>query len=89
MPKQSKPKPYLMQPSHKNWRKFCDELEGPNGCNFKEGANGITFSCNNDGYRPKARAILSRMGADVERSLEYFDQNGGYCDCEILFNVDK
>jgi hypothetical protein len=31
------------------------------------------------------------MGAtdeDLLITLDYFDANGGYCDCEILLNVD-
>jgi hypothetical protein len=31
------------------------------------------------------------MGADdedVATTLTYFDERGGYCDCEILLNVD-
>jgi hypothetical protein len=25
---------------------------------------------------------------DVVASLDYFNEHGGHCDCEILFNVD-
>jgi hypothetical protein len=35
-----------------------------------------------------ARAILEAMGGiDVYRSLEYFESEGGFCDCEIYGNV--
>jgi hypothetical protein len=27
-------------------------------------------------------------GINVEASLAYFKDHGGYCDCEILLNVD-
>ena len=27
-------------------------------------------------------------GIDVAASLEFFNANGGHCDCEILLNVD-
>jgi Protein of unknown function (DUF2695) len=26
---------------------------------------------------------------DLESSLDYFEDHGGYCDCEIILNVDK
>jgi hypothetical protein len=28
-------------------------------------------------------------GINVEVSLAYFEDHGGYCDCEILLNVDR
>lgn len=39
-----------------------------------------------------ARKILTAMGAsarDITESLVYFSENGGYCDCEILLNVES
>jgi hypothetical protein len=36
-----------------------------------------------------AKKIMAEMGnIDVEGSLEFFEARGGYCDCEILLNVD-
>jgi hypothetical protein len=33
---------------------------------------------------------MSEMGGvDIPASLEYFEEHGGYCDCEILLNVDR
>ena len=40
--------------------------------------------------RPKATHILRTMGFDedfIYASMAYFAEHGGYCDCEILFNV--
>ena len=31
--------------------------------------------------------LESIEGADVEKSLEYFESEGGFCDCEVLLNV--
>jgi hypothetical protein len=32
---------------------------------------------------------MQRMGGvDVRKSLAFFRANGGWCDCEIIFNVD-
>ena len=65
-------------------------LEGPEGCNFKEGGGGeITWRCNGGRDKSLAVAIMKKIkGIDVERSIHYFEKNGGYCDCEILFNLD-
>jgi hypothetical protein len=77
---------------HPRWRDFADRLGGPEGCDFQDApdsAYGVTWDC--DHSRDKAVAILRDMGADdedVATTLTYFDERGGYCDCEILLNVD-
>jgi len=82
-----------MSPQHERWSEFVDRLEGPEGCNFRysEKNNGCNvWDCDNTAERPKARAILASMGFDeqaIEESLSIFEMEGGYCDCEILFNV--
>ncbi len=79
-------------PQHPRWKEFRDRLEGPGGCNFTqsdpaEDAGTIRWDCNHD--LAFARAILEDMvGVDVEASISFFEANGGFCDCEILFNVD-
>ena len=34
-----------------------------------------------------ARRILGEMGLDVEKIVTFFEKHGGFCDCEIIFNV--
>jgi hypothetical protein len=37
-----------------------------------------------------ARTVMEDMGKiDIEGSVAYFRDHGGYCDCEILLNVDR
>jgi len=83
----------IMTPDHPLWDKFYDRLAGPEGCNFVEDATvsgGFRWMCTGGIDRPYARAILATYpDIDVEESLEYFSEHGGYCDCEILFNVEK
>jgi hypothetical protein len=44
--------------------------------------------CQHD-YR-LAEPIMRQMdGVDISGSLTFFEQYGGYCDCEILFNVER
>jgi hypothetical protein len=79
-----------MTPRHPLWKKFAERLDGPEGCNFKDINGKFTWSCKGGMDKSKAKAILESMAdIDVEKSLAYFDEHGGHCDCEILFNVDK
>ena len=35
------------------------------------------------------RAFLETKGVEVERILEWIVDNGGGCDCEVLYNVEE
>jgi len=80
----------IMTPDSSRWKEFADRLEGEEGCNFVEKENGsITWNCSGSEERPLARAILEKMGdVDIDATMQYFDEHGGFCDCEILFNID-
>ena len=64
-------------------------LEGPEGCDFQmsnpHNPSTTTWKCN--GTLKMTGAWLSRHGLPVERVLTWLEQGGGYCDCEVLFNV--
>jgi len=81
----------MMTPNHPRWEEFCNLLEGPEGCDFREdGDRGPTWHCNGGKDKTFAIKILKQMGfseEEVEGSCKYFEKHGGYCDCEILFNV--
>jgi len=70
-----------MSPAHPQWSEFLNALAGPEFCNFHN--NG--WNCHGD--HRYAKQLLERFDVDVEGSLAYFEENGGYCDCEIVFNV--
>lgn len=80
---------HIMKPGHPLWQEFCDKLEGPEGCNFREDNDGKTiWNCPGGYEKPKATAILETMAdVDINASLKFFTAHGGHCDCEILFNV--
>jgi hypothetical protein len=42
-----------------------------------------------DHTRRLTRAWLENRGHDVERVFAWLDTQGGYCDCEILANVEE
>jgi len=85
----------LMNHENPRWQEFRDRLQGPEGCNFHEETPGdrqtLTWHCLGTRDKTHAIAILTAMGATVAEivaSCEYFTAHGGFCDCEILFNVD-
>jgi hypothetical protein len=80
-----------MTTGHPRWSEFVARLYGREGCDFRESAAGsLVWSCSAH-TRDRAAAILRDMGAtdeDLLATFDHFDANGGYCDCEILLNVD-
>ncbi len=88
----------FMIPDHPRWQEFIQRLEGPEGCNFQgeyddEGQlipDSVTWECAGGEDKSKATAILKTMPAiDVTASLAFFEEHGGFCDCEIVFNVER
>jgi hypothetical protein len=70
------------------WKSFARVLgmvmEG-RGCDNDRGLNPDTPEL----VRCGARAVMEAMGGiDIEATMKYFDDHGGYCDCEIRYNVD-
>ena len=68
----------IMTPESPRWREFCDKLDDAIG----------RHGCNSTDTRLAKRLLRSMKCVDVEASVEYFEDHGGYCDCEILLNVD-
>jgi Protein of unknown function (DUF2695) len=81
-----------MTPEHPRWDEFIDRLAGFEGCDFRESDDGSgAWTCDaRDHTRPFCRSIMQHMGLSrgaIAASLAYFEEHGGYCDCEVLFNV--
>jgi hypothetical protein len=84
----------IMSPKHPRWEEFKERLEGPEGCNFQEKDPGnpatATWTCGGGEKKDFAAKILQSMPEiDIEGSLRFFESQDGWCDCEILFNVEK
>ena len=81
----------VLTPADPRWREFIRRLEGPEGCDFRKGEYGeYSWRCAGGRDQSLSRAILTDMGGiDVEGTLGYFDQHGGYCDCEVVFYVNR
>lgn len=72
----------VLTPDNYRWEEFIVRLTGKEGCNFE----GSSWLCRND--KALSTAILMTMPEiDVEKSLAYLHEQGGPCDCEILFNI--
>lgn len=82
----------IMTPEHPRWNEFITRLEGPEGCNvhLKDPTDpkSVVWTCGGGDEKSFASKILNTMfEIDVKKSLEFFEEKGGFCDCEILLNV--
>jgi hypothetical protein len=75
----------VMTPINPRWHEFCDKLAGE-----KYRCNGpLRMEDGTLRLESFAVQILSEMGnMDIESSVAFFERHGGYCDCEILLNVE-
>ncbi len=64
----------VLTPSHKYWNVLCFRL-------------GQT-QCQHD-LRNTEKILKSLPNIDVEESLNFYRDLGGFCDCEILLNVEE
>jgi len=85
----------IMTPEHKDWEKFCELLEGKEGCDFTQkdpnDIKTLTWKCKGGNDKSLATKILKKHfpNVDINKTMKYFEDNGGHCDCEILFNVGE
>ena len=66
---------------------LCAWLDGSEGCNFREdGETGeILWEC--DHTLRLTRQWLKQTGMDVDTNIQMLNDCGGFCDCEVVFNV--
>lgn len=69
----------IMTVDHPRWDGFCANL-------FHALGEDVPGFCKHD--QSLCQCVLTSMEVDVDASLVYFDLNGGFCDCEVLLNVD-
>jgi hypothetical protein len=80
----------ILTPKSSRWNLFVALL----GSTLTDGLPRGTWRCGNDGNGSSqhryAEAVLTELGGiDIAGTLEFFRQQGGGCDCEILLNVDR
>ncbi len=68
---------------------LCKWLESPKGCTFQQEIPGdsesITWTC--DGTLKLTRQWMRAHGINEAATIPELEERGGYCDCEVLFNV--
>lgn len=83
----------LMTIDNPYWEKFFARLVMAVNFRPRTGSNAdaidakdIIWDC--DGTLAKATEILNEIGNfDIPATLEFFKNNGGHCDCEVVFNL--
>jgi hypothetical protein len=69
----------VLTPESARWDEFAVALE----------VALMEHGCTADTDRRNAKRVMTAMGGiDIPKSLAFFESRGGYCDCEILLNVD-
>jgi hypothetical protein len=86
--------PQVMCPEHPAWKVFVESLGGTEGCNFRlevpGDRNSVIWNCDGTSSCPLSERILTEIGFtpdDIESSIAFFHEHGGFCDCEILLNI--
>lgn len=84
----------IMTPEHPRWDEFAYKLD--KACHFTQSdpkdPKTISWRCGGGNRKLFARRVLKQMRyskTSIEASCRFFEERGGYCDCEILFNVDR
>jgi hypothetical protein len=67
----------VMTTESPRWQEFCASLARATDPSV----------CQHD-HRGAEKVLREMGGIDVEASIDYFENNGGSCDCEVLLNVD-
>ena len=80
----------LMTTGHPRWKEFIQKLIGDDGIRLRQDNEVWYWECPGDFNKPIARKILEEMGLDIDikMTMYYFEEHGGNCDCEILWNVN-
>jgi hypothetical protein len=79
-----------MHPGHPRWQEFYEKLGGPGYVNFRNENGQTRWDCKAGRDKSHAIRLLSEMGFSTQQIVEtcvYFEDHGGMCDCEILWNV--
>ena len=74
----------ILTPASDRWAEFMFKLNRALSVDVEDSRS----SCCEHNHQ-HAKEIMEEMGGiDIPKSIAFFQDNGGYCDCEICFNVD-
>ena len=90
--------PEVMTPKSPRWDEFCDGLDkalglldcGGDGTQLDR-KTGKVIPLNPDWptHALTKRVLTLMRHVDVEASIDFYEQHGGCCDCEVMLNVVK
>ena len=70
----------IMNFDHPRWNEFISML----------GDEIINTCCDLTWEKPCTKKVLKSIGnIDIKKTFEFLEKNGGHCDCEVMFNVDR
>jgi hypothetical protein len=78
----------VMSKEHPLWNKFIKELAGPKYIDYTKKKGFVEFRCDTT-FKMTKEILESMDGIDIDKSIKYFNDNGAYCDCEILMNIAR
>ena len=61
---------------HPRWNEFAGDL-----------SQAVLAKCCRHNHQHAVRIMAAMGNIDIPASIKYFASRGGFCDCEILFNV--
>lgn len=73
----------ILTPKHRYWSAFYFRLDQMINTHVH---GKPVFRCYND-LRHSKKILKSLHNIDVEGSVEFLKNRGGYCDCEVITNV--
>jgi len=92
----------ILDKTHHKWEDFITELSGSDYCdfshfdyenepttplrNYEEGLN-LSWIC--DGTHQLTKKLLADYKVDMEATIKFFEKHGGFCTCEVYFNVTE
>jgi hypothetical protein len=81
--------PELLTPDNVRWTGFCNLLIAAlAGTGDDISDTDLMRGCDNT-LKQSEQILRAMGGVDVDLTLDYFEDRGGYCDCEVLFNVEN
>jgi hypothetical protein len=82
----------MLTPDSARWTEFCNSLiealapQVLDGDKISDGD--LMFGCDNT-LKHSEQILRAMGGIDVDLTLDYFEDHGGFCDCEVPFNVER
>ncbi|HKB38214.1 MAG TPA: DUF2695 domain-containing protein [Gemmataceae bacterium] len=82
----------VMQSEHPRWEEFVERTTmaiagSVTGIDVDAALRGCNGHRLGGALFESAWAVLAYMDMDVERSIEFFEAHGGFCDCEVMLNI--